>query len=686
MQLSEVFQYALFGVGIGAIYALAAQGLILIYRGSGVINFAQGSLALVGAAVYTQLRDQLPVAAAAIVGVAVAAVGGALIQVLVMYPLRRSSPLTRLVATLGLLIFIDQLVTLHYNHGVVFVPSLLPTFPVHFGSGVIVGVDRLILFGIACALTLVLWLVYRFTPFGLATSAVAENERAAASLGHSPPLIAAINWTLGGGLAGLAGVLLVGVTGLDPVALPIIVVIALAGALVGGFSSFPLALVGALLIGILEAELTRYVSAPGWSESVPFLVIIAVLVIRGRALPQRSHLQELLPDLGTGRVRLWLVVPAVAAWVALAGAFTNDWAAAVASTMVMAIVCLSVVVVTGYCGQLSLAQFALAGVGAYISARLAAVYGIPFPLAMLIGVAGTIPVGVAVAIPAMRTRGVNLAVVTIGLALVIEKLLLNNTANTGGILGTTVPEPTIFGISVFSITHPVRYATLTIGVFAVAALVVANLRRGAAGRRLLAVRANERAAACLGINVVGAKLYAFGLGAGIAASAGVLLAFRTPHVDFARYGGLQSIYAVVNAVIGGVGFLFGAFMGGTFADQGVTQEILTNYGDAYRYVTIASGALLVLVVMFNPNGLASEQVRQMRWLGSAMRRLPVLRRLPVRAARPLLLTPPTSSARPHPSTLEVSSISVSFGGVEALAGVSLAVHPGEVVGLIGPNG
>jgi sulfate-transporting ATPase len=310
--------------------------------------------------------------------------------------------------------------------------------------------------------------------------------------------------------------------------------------------------------------------------------------------------------------------------------------------------------------------------------------------------------------------------VTIGLALCIDELVLENTNYTGGLVGTVVKPPSLFGWNIYSVPYPDRYAAVCTVVFLLAALLVANLRRGAAGRRLLAVRANERAAESLGISVVGAKLYAFGLGAAIAAAGGILLAFEVPNVNFTLFGGLQSITAVIDSVIGGIGFIGGALIGGSFGDQGVNQEILGHWGTLANYVTIGSGALLVLVVIFNQDGLAWDNIRMFRAvegrLAKVLRRRPAatqalslatsdifagdlpevdlaeprapgavaVKARPVAPARPAIATagPPARTA----VELTVKDVKVAFGGVQALNGVTLSVAGGEVVGVIGPNG
>ena len=401
-----------------------------------------------------------------------------------------------------------------------------------------------------------------------------------------------MNWAAGAGLAGLAGVLVVPIIGLSVNQVLLLLVPSLAAALVGGFTSFPLTLLGGVVIGVIESELTsdadwipELFKQPGWSKSVPFIIIISVLVFRGRALPLRSHVLERMPRLGAGRIR-WPFIAVVIAfmWVELNHlvtvfgyeGFHVNWISSVTTTMVVATICLSLVVVTGYTGQLSLAQFALAGAGAYVAARAASggdllatfSFGhVGFEVALVLGVLCAIPVGLLVGLPALRTRGVNLAIATLGLALLIERVVLGNADYTGGFAGTVVEPPSFFGINLDPITHPGRYATFCMVMFTIAAIVVANLRRGRSGRRLVAVRANERAAASLGISVIGAKLYAFGLSAAIAGLGGVLLAFRSRTVLFAQFNVFASIQVVVVTVLGGIGFIGGALFGGAICDR-----------------------------------------------------------------------------------------------------------------------
>jgi sulfate-transporting ATPase len=692
--MKSFLQFTLIGLGLGSAYAVFAQGAVLVYRGSGIVNFAQGAVGAVAAYItfVTARQDhQVTIAPAIALGVA-ASVGVALVfEALVLRRLQRAAPIVRVISTLGLLAVIQAGVELKYGRANVPVGPWLPHDTFDWG-GVRVQEQVLYVMAITVVITGALWALTRFTRIGLAITATAQNERAVRTLGWSPRLLAAFTWGLGAALAAVAGALVAPLTGLSTVGFTLIVSVAsLASALVGGFRSFPLTLAGGYLIGFGEAMVTLYRSdiqrwlhqdtLTGLNRAIPFVAIFLLLVVRGRGLPLRSHVTDRLPKLGSGEVNLRAGGLATAVTlVLLFGVFDDRWAAATYVSLASAVVVLSVVVLTGYAGQISLGQMAVAGMGALFSALLVKQADWPMEAAIPVGVLLTVPAGLLFALPALRTRGINLAVVTLGLGFaVFEVVFSNNRWIAAGLVGgTEVGRPELFGVPVDAATNPHRWALVCLVGFLVSALVVANLRRSRAGRRLIAVRTNERAAASLGISVFGAKLFAFGVASAIAGLGGVLLGFQSSVVTYERFNVFASINTVAYAVIGGVGFVVGAVASAPNAVGGLGTRVLEDLLGLGRWDALIGGALLLLIIVTHQDGIAEVVTSHLR---------PVLRRvgLAPRLGPRMALGEPTPEPVP-PRALSVTGLTVRFGGVVAVDGVTFDVKPGEVVGLIGPNG
>jgi sulfate-transporting ATPase len=685
--LQEVIRFALLGFGVGALYALSSLGLIVIYRGSGVLNFALGAIGMAGAYLWYELhvKHGWAFGPALVAGVLFSMVIGALTHILLMRPLRKVSPMVRVIATLGLMITLQSIAVLRYQATPIFIFSTLPTDIWHIHQTITITADRVILLGIAAFFTAALWMLYRYTRFGLATTAVAENQRAAGSLGWSPDLIAAINWALGCGLAGLAAILIAPIVTLQPTVMTSLILAATAAALVAGFRSFPIALAVGIAMGIAQTEVNRYVSTPGIGQSVPFIVIVVWMCIRGQALPLRDYLLQRLPTIGSGRENWPGIAFGVVLTVLLMSVTTPVWIDAFTVTLCVAMVLLSIVVLTGYAGQLSLAQYAIAGFGAWVAGRLVASQGVPFWLGLIIGVAATVPLGIAFAIPAVRTRGINLAILTLGLGTAIELILFDNTDYTGGISGTLVGDAKVFGYDISAISHPTRYGIFCLICLVIAVLAVGNVRRSSSGRRLIAVRTNERAAAALGISVPGAKLYAFGLSAAIAAVGGILIAFRSTAINYPDFTNFTSISDVGYAVIGGIGYLLGPVAGATLAPGALWSQIFNELGSGIaKYIPLIGGVSVIALVLLNQNGLVKEWITQLNWARSKLAaKMPALRKRP---PKPRVLPEVTAARKVRPLTLEVRDLTVRYGGTTAVDGVSAVVKPGRILGLIGPNG
>ncbi|MEA3019359.1 MAG: hypothetical protein QOI47_883, partial [Actinomycetota bacterium] len=261
----------------------------------------------------------------------------------------------------------------------------------------------------------------------------------------------------------------------------------------------------------------------------------------------------------------------------------------------------------------------------------------------------------------------------------------NNGRYVGGFAGTRIGKPTLFGWDINAISHPGRYAIVCMGCFVIVALMVASMRQGRTGRRLLAVRTNERAAAALGISVPGAKLYAFALSAGIAAVGGILLAFRKDVIIYgSEFTNFTSIPIVGWAFIGGIGYLLGPLFGATLAPGSLgaqlSNEILSSLT---KYIQLIGGALVILLVLQNQDGIAKESIDQVRWIGGTLRRR--FTRRPDAPPEKVEL-PSEHRERVQPKILEVRGLTVRYGGVTAVRDLAFRVAPGQILGLIGPNG
>ncbi|WP_116999408.1 branched-chain amino acid ABC transporter permease/ATP-binding protein [Desertimonas flava] len=686
--MDEVIRFALLGLGVGSLYAFAAQGTIVVFRGTGVLNFSLGATAIAGVFLQYELHHEhgLPFLLSSALGVALSALLGVLTHWVILRPLqrKRASTLVQVLATLGVLILVQAGVVIRYGSQPRQVPSWLPTHRVTIYGDVSITADRLILLAIGSVSALLLWMLYRSSRFGIETEAVAESERLAAAVGVSPNKVAVLNWALGSGLACVAGILVVPIITLQVTAMTSLVLAALAAALVGDFKSFPIATAAAYVLGMGQTLVGRYWDQQGVDQSLPFIVIIVMMVVRGRSIPLRDHFLQRKPTVGSGRLSWDWMLFATGAVVFVILTKENKWIDAITVSLCAAIILLSIVVLTGYAGQLSLAQYAMAGFGAYVAGRLVAVYDIPFLLGLVLGVVGAVPLGLVFALPAVRTRGINLAIVTLGLGTAIELILFNNRKFTGGVQGTQVGSPSLFGHDIGSIRHPDRYGIFVLAMALITVIAVANVRRGRSGRRLIAVRTNERAAASLGINIVSAKLFAFAFASAIAALGGILLAFRVTSISYQSFTNFTSIYFAGLSLVGGVGHILGAFVGSMMATAGFNQEVMESTWDGVgKYIQLISGIAILLIVLYNPDGVVSEWVKTFRHLKRTKKFGESYFIKLEDVSEPV---DETHDQRVPPKRLVVEDLSVRYGTVIAVDRVSFTLEPGRVTGLIGPNG
>jgi len=712
--VEQILLFILLGLGSGALIAGIALGVVLSYRGSGVINLSTGAVAMLGGYAFWALNAgkiaSLPTAVAVLLALVFVAAFGALTEFVVYRPLRNSAPLAKLVASLGVLLVTQASMLLAFGITPQPAPGILPATIVHI-FGTVVPINRFILTGIVIVAAAALAAVYKWTKFGLATRAAAENEAAAMLSGLSPNAISLLNTLLAALVAGGLGILAASITSLDPQTLPLLIIPALAAALIAQFTSFGVACAAAIGIGILDS-LVQYASAQSWfpqsggvalpgvTDLLAFAIIVAVLFWRGSRIPGRGELVERrLPD-APRPGHLWrtaLISGLVGA--VLLVIFPYDFREALINTLIGAVMALSLVVITGFVGQISIIQLALAGAAGFTISHMAVNFGITFPVAALAGIAVAAVIGVITAISAVRVRGVSLSVVTLAGAVAIENFGFVNTTWGGGLAGSPVPEMRWFGADIGphasfrgvdgNLPSPI-FGWVALVCCVLLCVAVGFIRRGTLGQRMLAVRSNERAAAAAAINPRTVKLYAFTIAAVIAGVAGVLYAYNFGSVSADRFDAFTALSLIAFAYAGGITLISGAVFAGLLSAQALIPYALDKwFGLNGNWFLLVGGLLLIFTLLRNPEGVAGDIYRRTH-------QRPVVRApdAAATAAAPGVGSEPRRSVQreehadseARPAVLRVTSLSVAFGGVRALRDVTLEVRKGELVGLIGPNG
>jgi branched-chain amino acid transport system permease protein len=522
--VETVLLFILLGLGSGALIAGIGLGVVATYRGSGVINLSTGAIAMLGGYAFWSLTSgkiaSLPDLVALPLALLFVLAVGALLEFAVYRPMRNSSPLGKLIASLGVLLIAQSSMLLAFGVTPQPAASILPQNTVHM-LGAVVPVNRFILTGLVIVAAAVLAALYKWTKFGLSTRAAAENEAAAMLGGLSPTVISLTNTLIASLVAGALGILAASITQLDPSTLPLQIIPALAAALIATFTSFGIATGASIGIAVMYS-LLQYASAQSWfpqsggvslpgvTDLLAFLVIIGVLFWRGSRIPGRGEIVERrLPEAPRPEHLLRTGLIAGLTGAVLLIVFPFDFREALINTLIGVLMALSLVVITGFVGQISVVQLSLAGAAGFTVSHMASNFGITFPVAALAGIAVALAIGLVTAVSAVRVRGVSLAVVTLAGAVAIENFGFVNTTWGGGLAGSPVPEPKWFGLDLGPKApfHGVD-GNLPSPVFGWVALVccvllciaVGMIRRGTLGQRMLAVRSNERAAAAAAIN------------------------------------------------------------------------------------------------------------------------------------------------------------------------------------------
>ena len=630
--------FLLLGAAAGAIIAAFGLGLLITHEGSGVVNFAYGAMATWSGYVYADLRqgaypfpipglparyhfnDDVGFRWALLLSLLTSAVLGLVAFFAVFRPLMRAPALAKVVASIGLVIVFIALIEQRFpDNAGLRVDAILPREPVTFAEGITVPRDGLWLAGIVLAIAAAVWAFSRFTRWGLAIRAAAENEKGAVLLGYSPVVLAAGSFAVASLIGGLIVILASPMIQLSSTVFTFgFLVPALGAALIGRFRYvWPVVFTG-LAIGLVQSSFTKMQVDFSWfpqygaREGLPFLVIIIAMVVMGEGLPDRGSVDTWkLPAVPVAKVTAFNVsLPVV---LAVGGLLVLGplWRGAIMTTMVSVVLALSLVVLTGFGGQTSLAQMAFAGVAGFALSKIATDWGVPFPLAPLMAATVAMGFGVLVGLPALRVRGTNLAIITLAGGVAITEFVFKNPkyvgdASTGG---AQVPNPKLgdwdLGLILGDQASRPIFGIVLVAVALVVALAVANLRRSGSGRRMIATRSNERAAAALGISVFRTKIQVFAVSSFIAGLAGCMIAYRFGSVSDASFGTIASLTALAVAYLGGITCVSGAVTSGITAASGVAfYGISQATGSLGQWETLIGGVALILTAILNPEGIA----------------------------------------------------------------------------------
>jgi len=722
--LASVFTANLLFIGLvrGLIIALIAMGIVLVYRSSRVINFAVGDMGVPAAAILalSVARHHWPYWPALFMAVAVGTLTGTVVELTVIRRLFRAPRVIVLVATIGVA-ELAQAVTRalpEYRTG-----SLETAFPSpihgewHPGAGIIVHGAQLLALVAVPVITVGMWWLLGHTKFGEAVRASVANPDLARLTGINPKMISTAVWTIAGFLSAVAVILIAtDSTSTDLVAIgPETLLAGLAAALLGRMVSFPKAVVGAVAIGLVDQVLFfNFTSQTGLVEFALFLAVVVLVARSARRTEASTESFQFAPRVQVVSERvahIWWVrrLPQLLAALALAVAVGLPLVLRQPSrhftyTLVLAfaLCAVSVTVLTGWAGQLSLGQMAFAGIGALSASALMrgvslnigwhstrVIHGtlprVPFVWAVLLGAVIACLLATMVGLGALRVKGLMLAASTLAFAIAAQAYIFRRPILSKGESIVRVPRSRIGPFDLRSYNRGYYYATLI--VLSVVLLIVGRLRRSGVGRTIIGVRENEKAASAFTVSPTKAKLTAYALGGFVAGLGGAIIGGLVITLDYSVqfFRVEDSLALVAMAVIGGLGSLAGAVIGAIWV---IGLPKFWPHNEIVPLFTSSIGLLLIL--LYIPGGFTQigywcrDEV--LRW---------VEKRLPPAAGKEST-EPPRSLARAASiepartnedgSVLATYELTVPFSGLVAVDHVDFHARPGEVVGLIGANG
>jgi sulfate-transporting ATPase len=635
----KLFVYFLLSLPLIGAYAMLAVGIVVVFRASRVLNLAHGAMAMLPAyVVFEASKRGLPMLFALPLGIAAGAGLGALIERFFVRPLARQGTTAQTVGTVAVYGLVVAAAAQIWGSGSLEAPHVFPGGGVRI-AGSLLTWGQLGLFAISLASTGGFFALFRFTSIGLALRGSAENPRAAGLMGINADRMARIAWMLGGALAGLAGILLAAATNLQPYSLSLQMLPAFVAALIGGLASLPGGLIGAFVVGGAQGMVSAFSLFPGLRDlasqvGMPQLVLtiiaLAAMYFRGGKYSVAdakgglatssaggptfsAYRPDLLPSRG-GRKRLarYFILVVLVTWPFVGvptflrplDTYSLLGDAILAGEYFLA--ASSIVLLTGWVGQISLSQAAFVGISAFGSALITRHFGIAFPFTLLLGAALSSVASAFLGVIALRVRGLYLAVATLIFAWMADEYLFVVPwfAGKGGTASARSAPVGIRGaFPFFDFSNRRTFYFIMLAVASSVLFGLLNLRDSKTGRGFFAVRGSEIAAASLGIDVVRYKLLAFATAGFIAGIAGNLILAHQVTVVPEQFALRASLLFLAIAVVGGLRSLGGSVAAS--AMFAALAELFFRVPALGEYLQVVSALLLAVILLVYPGGLAA---------------------------------------------------------------------------------
>lgn len=708
------------GVVTGSLYALTSVAVVIIYKSSKIANFALGGTASLSVyAAYAASGQHLPWVVLLIIGMLAGAVTGALTE-LVVRLLGEADHLSYVVATFALFLITQGLIVWLWG------PDNKP-FPTAWSiesgwrvDGVLISYNDILTVVIALAVVLALQLIVQRTRFGLAIRMASSGPMTARLLGVAVRRVRFWTWVLGGGIGGLAAILVTPSTTLSPSGFTSFMMVALVALVIGGFTNIRGAAAGGFILGVL-LNVLGYVFTPSLTQTYLFGIVAILLFVKPNGILgvrdatiaepviHSTRFRRVRPggqDRGApanndeisngGNVvrRRALMCTAGVAVVALIAVLPlivpTTLLVLLPQLTAMYISVLGLNILVGYSGQLSVGQSAIMAIGAYAGAITVAHLGVPTLAAIPIGLIAGLVIGLIIGLPAVRLGPLFLTLFTLVLSFAVPEMISYFGGITGGTQGLALPLPT-------SLFFPVNQYWLGAAIAMVCTVAVYVARRSKFGRRWIAVRDSMAGSQSVGLSPAAVKLGAFVVASGLAGLGGALNATFTGFVTPTDYSPFLSITLLVAVVVGGIGSIPGALIGAALL------TVITAYApDISMPPDLILGLVLLAVLILSPAGAVDIIRRMGSRVGSIFTKsrpvpdTPPLdeRQIKVLSENPALptvntwrghTTPEMDATDPRP-LLEIVDLSAGYAEAKALTGVSLTLPAGSVTALLGSNG